>query len=249
MTKSERQEIIINKVRLHNRVILPDLAETLGVSIDTVRRDVKELDSKGMITKVHGGAVSKGFDTYVHLAGNTYAQKNKAIIGQKAINLIKNGNTLFIGGGTTTLEMVRMFPPKLKATVITPSLPVAMQLMQFEDVRINIIGGQLSKESRVVVGGFSINMIQGIYADYCFMGSGCLDPIRGVTELDWEVSEMKKALCRSSKQVVCLTISEKLNTSHRYAVCSLDEIDHLVTELEPSNDVFALYRQKGIQII
>ena len=82
MLKEERQRAILNEVELHNRVLLTDLAEKLDVSIDTVRRDVKELDAENMLTKVHGGAVSLGFVNQSPVRSNVYALDKKVnIIG------------------------------------------------------------------------------------------------------------------------------------------------------------------------
>ena len=102
MLKEERQQTILNEVELHNRILLTDIAETLDVSIDTVRRDVKELDAENKLRKVHGGAVSLGFTNSSTRNQNVYKLEQKTKIAQKALSLLKPGAVIFIDGGTTS---------------------------------------------------------------------------------------------------------------------------------------------------
>ena len=116
MLKEERQQLILNEVDLHNRVLLVDIAEQLEVSIDTIRRDVKELDADSKLRKVHGGAISLGYSHTATRSNNVYALQEKISIAGKAISLIKEGSVIFIDGGTTCLELARQIPPKLHIT-------------------------------------------------------------------------------------------------------------------------------------
>ena len=95
MLKEERQRNILNEVVLHNRVLLTDIAENLNVSIDTVRRDVKELDAEGKLKKVHGGAIALGFTNYTPKNVNTYALEEKSAIAEKAVRFIKEGSVIY----------------------------------------------------------------------------------------------------------------------------------------------------------
>ncbi|MFK7812023.1 MAG: DeoR family transcriptional regulator, partial [Maribacter sp.] len=105
MLKEERQRTILNEVELHNRIQLTDIAEKLDVSIDTVRRDVKELDVEHKLRKVHGGAVSLGFANYSPARNKVYALEEKIKIAEKAVNLLKENSVVLIDGGTTCLEL------------------------------------------------------------------------------------------------------------------------------------------------
>jgi DeoR family transcriptional regulator, fructose operon transcriptional repressor len=98
MLKEERHLKILNEVALHNRVLLTDIAESLNVSIDTVRRDVKELDVLNKLKKVHGGAIALGFVSFSPKNTNIYALAEKTTIAQKAITLIKDGSVILIDG-------------------------------------------------------------------------------------------------------------------------------------------------------
>ena len=116
MIKEERQQTILNEVDLHNRILLTDIAESLDVSIDTVRRDVKELDADQKLRKVHGGAISLGFTTNSARNTNIYALQQKTKIAAKAVTLLKDGAVIFVDGGTTCLELSRLIPYHLELT-------------------------------------------------------------------------------------------------------------------------------------
>ncbi len=234
---------------MNNRVLLTDLARTLNVSTDTVRRDIKELDDDQKLKKVHGGAVSNSYGiSSSDLLKHTYAIESKKIIADKAIQLIEDNSVILISGGTTNLEMIRHLPPDLTATFFTPSLPIAFELLSHEGIEVIFIGGRLSKESQIAVGGSALNLLSGIKADICFIGTGCLDPVNGLTDFDWEVVQMKKAMIKASKKVVSLSISEKLNTSQRYRICEIQTIDILITELEKDSPLLIPYENQHVEL-
>ncbi|MEM6524469.1 MAG: DeoR/GlpR family DNA-binding transcription regulator [Bacteroidota bacterium] len=248
--KEERQQFILHEVRMHSRILLTDIAHLLNVSIDTIRRDIKELDEEGKLKKVHGGAISIGFH-YSSSDNNKeiYASEDKAIIAQKAANLIEPKSVVLISGGTTNLELVKHLPPKLIATFFTPSLPVAIELMAHPNIEVIFIGGKLSRDAQISVGGSALNTLSEIKVDICFMGTGYLDPVNGLTEFDWEVVQMKKAMINASKKVVSLTISEKLNSSQRYKICEIQAINTLITELEFDSQLLDPYREGNITVL
>ncbi len=243
MSQKKRSDVILKEVRLHNKVLLPDLATALQVSVDTIRRDVKKLHDEGKIKKIHGGAVSIGYMDGGMSNGNIYARNLKIQIADKAQQLIPDESVILISGGTTNVELARILHPKLRATVFTPSLPVAVQLSDHDSVDVFIIGGKVSKYSSVVTGGSALSILSEIKADICFMGTGYIDVLEGLTTMDWEIAQMKKAMIKSSKKVIALSISEKLNSSQRYKICDTNDIDTLITELPPNSPALEIYRK------
>lgn len=249
MLKEERQHMILNEVALHNKVLLTDIAEMLDVSIDTVRRDVKELDEENRLKKVHGGAVSLGFTTSTAPNVNIYALEKKQKIAEKAVKMLKDGGVIFIDGGTTCLELTRQIPESLKLTCFTISLPVAMLLLSKPNVKTVFIGGEISLDSQIAVGAGTINQLSEIKVDYSFIGTGYVDSLYGLTEFDWGIVQVKKAVIRASKKTVLLSISEKLNSQHRYKTCDINAINTMVTELDPSSNLLNLFRNQEIHLL
>lgn len=251
MNKKQRHQIILNEVNIHNRVLLTDLAGTLKVSMDTARRDVKELDELEKLVKVHGGAVSNGFNIYSDRKREVYELGNKSIIAQKGISLINKGDVVLISGGSTNLELVKLIPQDLGLTFFTPSLPMAIELLNnaSKDDDVIFIGGKLSRGSQLATGGSSLNILSEIKADICFLGTGYLDPNDGITAMDWEIAQLKKSMIKASRKLVLLTISEKLNTSNRYKICNISAIHALVTELNPLDKKLDKYRERNVKLL
>lgn len=238
-------------MHIHNRVLLTDLAGTLKVSIDTARRDVKELDSQQKLKKVHGGAVSNGFNIYSGRNREIYDLDNKSVIAQKGISLLNKGDVVLISGGSTNIELAKLIPFNLNLTFFTPSLPMAIELLNnvSENDEVIFIGGKMSKRSQLATGGSSINILSELKADICFLGTGWLDPNEGITAIDWEIAQMKKAMIKASKKLVSLTISEKLNTHNRFRICDINSLNTLVTELDPESEKLNKYREKNITLL
>jgi DeoR/GlpR family transcriptional regulator of sugar metabolism len=249
MLKEERQHAILNEVELHNKVLLADLADKLNVSVDTVRRDVKELDEENLLVKVHGGAVSLGFSNHSPQRNNVYALDKKVAIAKKAIALLRNNSVILIDGGTTCLEMAKLLPVNLKLTCFTLSLPVAMELLRKPNVETIFIGGTLSRDSQIAMGPSAIHALSEIKVDYSFIGTGYVDTEFGLTEFDWDVVQTKKAVINASKKAVLLCISEKLNSQHRFKTCSLNVINTMITELEPWDTKLDVFKNLNTQIL
>ena len=251
MKKQQRHQIILDEVHIHNRVLLTDLSGILKVSMDTVRRDVKELDELKKLKKVHGGAVSNGFNIYSDRNREIYELESKTIIAQKGISLLNKGDVVLISGGSTNLELAKLLPQKLNLTFFTPSLPMAIELLNnvSESDTVIFIGGKLSRRSQVATGGSAINILSEIKADICFLGTGWLDVNEGITAIDWEIAQLKKAMIDASKRLISLTISEKLSTTNRYKICDINALNTLVTELEPNASVLDEYRERGVKLL
>jgi len=248
MLKKERQEFILREINLHNKVLTSDLCEAIEVSEDTIRRDLIELADTGQIIKVHGGALSRSFHVSFQ-ANGVYSHDKKKLIAQKAVSLIKDGMFVLTTGGTTLLELGKALPQHLRATFFTGSLPAALEYIQHPNIEVIFIGDRISKTSQITIGGDAISKIKQINADICFLGINAIDPEHGLTDNDWDVVQVKKAMIQSSKKVVALTISEKVNSLQKIKVAPIEQLDIMITELNPSAEIFDGYRQKGIDIL
>jgi DeoR/GlpR family transcriptional regulator of sugar metabolism len=248
MLKRERQAYILQQINIHNKVLSSDLCAQLTVSEDTIRRDLQELSEQGKLIKVHGGALSQSFH-FTLQNGNIYSLTEKRSIAFKAASLIQDGMFVLLSGGTTIRELIKALPPDLNATFITVSVPIALELLNHPVSEIIFLGNKLLKSAQMAVGGDVISRIKEIKADYCFLGTNSIDVEAGITDLEWEVIEVKKAMVQSANKVVSLAISEKLDTVQRLKICDLSEIDLLITELDPSDEKLSSYHARGVSIL
>jgi DeoR/GlpR family transcriptional regulator of sugar metabolism len=248
MLKKERQAYILHQVSLHNSVLSTDLSNAINVSEDTIRRDLNELAETGKVIKVHGGALSKSFNSF-YLRTDVYNVDNKKLIAEKAVSLIKDGMFVLTGGGTTIIEMARLLPETLKATFFTGSIPAAYEYSQHPNIEVIFIGDKISKKSQIAVGGEAINKIRHIKADMCFLGINAIDTVHGITDNDWDIVQMKKAMIESASQTVVMSISEKMHSAQRVRICGLEEVDVLITELGAGNPKLDPFRMEGLTIL
>jgi len=235
MLKEERQAYILRQINLHNRVLSADLSDKLKVSEDTIRRDLNELAENGKVTKVYGGALSKSYQ-FPFQDNDVYAREAKKIIGIKATKLIKPGMTVLAGGGTTMLEFAKAFPKNLQCTFFTISPLVALEMADRGNTEVILIGGKLSNSSNVTIGSQVINQLSEIKVDLCLLGTNSLSLEEGLTDSDWEIIQIKKAMLRCSEKTALLSIAEKLNSVQKMKVCGLSNIQYLITELEPTHE-------------
>ncbi|EHQ26357.1 DeoR/GlpR family DNA-binding transcription regulator [Mucilaginibacter paludis] len=247
MLKKERHALIIKEINLHNKVLSSDLALQLNVSEDTIRRDLNEMDEAGEIVKVHGGALSKSYH-YPFQHNDIYAGDSKKTIAEKAIDLITDGMVVLTGGGTTMIEMVRMLPKTLTATIFTISPLVALQLADHPLITVILIGGHFSKNSQVCIGTQVVSYLNEIRFDVCFLGTNGISIGEGVTDSDLDIVQVKKAMINASNKLVIMCIAEKLNSVQRMRVCNLHQINYLITDVSPDESLLQAYRRENIQL-
>lgn len=248
MLKKERQAYILHQVSLHNSVLSADLSSSINVSEDTIRRDLNELAESGKVIKVHGGALSKSFNSF-YLRSDVYNVDSKQVVAEKAVSLIQDGMFILTGGGTTIVEMARLLPESLKATFFTGSIPAAYEYAQHPNIEVIFIGDKIAKKSQIAVGGEAISRIKHIKADLCFLGINAIDLEHGITDNDWDIVQLKNAMIEASSRTVVMSISEKLNSQQRIRVCGIEKIDILITELDPANKILDPFRFNGLTIL
>ena len=247
MFKNERHAFIIKQINLHNKVLSSHLSKELDVSEDTIRRDLAELAQAGKILKVHGGALSRSYH-YPAPQNSVYAQKEKKEIARKAISLIQNGMIVLTEAGTTMMEMVRLIPDNIEATFFTVSPLMALELSEHPLLTVILLGGQIDNSAQITVGEKTVNDLSEIRVDICFLGADGINPKAGLTEMDWKIAQVKKAMVNCASKVAVLSISEKLNSEHKMRLCKIHLLDYLITELNPSDKRLAGYR-KNIQLL
>jgi len=249
MLKIERQAYILHQVNLHNKVLSADITQQINVSDDTIRRDLQELAKDGKIIKVHGGDLSPSYHNGHHSKREIYAYTQKKIIAKKAASLIKNGMFILTGGGTTIIELARALPPTLHATFISGSIPALFEYSNHPNIEVIAIGDKVAKNSKITVGLEAVSKIKELKVDICFLGVNAISLESGVSDNDWDVVKIKKAMVESSRRLVCLTISEKINSQQAIQVCDSKKIDTLITELPADDLLLQPFVQAGITVI
>jgi DeoR/GlpR family transcriptional regulator of sugar metabolism len=248
MLTTQRKQHILTVLKRDGQIIAKSLSEELGLSEDTIRRDLRELARDGLLQRVHGGALPAS-PAVADFAGRTQiAHKAKVTIGRAAANMVQSGQVVMIDGGTTALQLAKHLPLALEATIVTHSPTIAVELVEHPRLEVILIGGKLFKHSVVAVGAATIETIGRIRADIYFMGATGIHPKAGVTTGDLEESYVKRALSQSAAETILLASAEKLNAASPYLVVSLQELSGIITEKSVAEEVTKPFSDLGITV-
>lgn len=249
MLKAERHNYIMAKILEEQKVDTIELAQELKLSEDTIRRDLNELNDKGLLVKVYGGAFPVKNKPVNIFDIEIVNEDKKKIIGSKALSMLSDGQVIIMSGGTTNLAFSKLIPSDLKATIYTYSLPIAMQLSQHPNLEVIFIGGKLQKNAMVTIGMDVVQVLSTLKADICFMGASSINVKLGLTEMGYEVSIVKKAMIQASDKVVSMVTSEKLNTKMPYVVSELNQLHTIITDLNPKDARLDEYLKAGVHVL
>ena len=249
MKKEERQQVILEYLAKEHRVTSIELSEYLSVSEDTIRRDLKELSDQGLLKAVRGGAVAPSPIPLHYRNREKHDVENKKIIAEKAISYLKDGQVVFIDGGTTSVALVASFPYDLKLTVITNSFPVALLIEDLPNIELIFAGGLMSKTSFTTSGIDTIDFLRNFRADVCILGICSIHHERGITGILYDDSQIKKNMIQNSNFVIALSSIEKVGTAEAYYISPITDIDVLVTNISPEDEILKTYKEIGLTIL
>jgi DeoR/GlpR family transcriptional regulator of sugar metabolism len=248
MLAPQRKEYLLKVLAQTGQVIAKAVSHELGLSEDTIRRDLRELASEGRLQRVHGGALPAS-PAVVDFAGRQQlASDAKVAIGRAAAKMVRPGQIVILDGGTTTLQLARHLPLDLKATVVTHSPTIAVALVDHPSVEVVVIGGRLFKHSVVAVGSVATEAIARIRADIYFMGVTGIHSQAGLSTGDLEESHIKRALSASAAETYVLVSAEKLNAASSYVVAALNELDGMIVERGIPDEALEVYRNAGLMV-
>ncbi len=249
MLTEQRKRLIVERLAAEGRIVAKELSRELDVSEDTVRRDLRELAGEGKLQRVHGGALPSS-PALADFAGRERISTSiKDSIGEAAASLARDGQVICIDGGTSTARMVRRFRRDLRATVVTHSPSIALELMPFAGIEVILLGGRLFRHSIVAVGASTAASIALIRADLFFLGATGIHPESGVTTGDFEEAAIKRAFCDAAAETVLLASTEKLGAVSPYLIVPMDRIATLVVEERADPALLERFRATGNDIL
>jgi len=249
MLTAERRRSIMHVLQRDGQVLASALSKDLHVSEDTIRRDLRELATAGVLQRVHGGALLRSPTPASFTVRQKQTAEAKVAIAKAAVQLIRQDQVIILDGGTTPLQVAQHLPTDLRATVITHSPPIAVALAEHPEIELIVIGGKLYKHEMVTVGAATVEAFRNIRADLCFLGVCSLHPEFGISTADLEESYVKRAMIAGAAQVVALTSADKLGIAAPFIIGPLSQLTHLVTERSVSDEVLTPYRSLGITIV
>lgn len=251
MFPEERRHRILELIETAGSVSVEELAQQFQVSEMTIRRDLRILESDGLLRRVHGGATSsrgRSYEPPFLLRAREHADA-KARIGAIAATLIQDGDSIALDVGTTTLEIARHLKNRKNLTVITPSLHIANILAGQPAIRLILTGGILRPGELSMVGHLAERAFQEFYVDHLFLGIGGISLEAGLTEFNLEDAQVKKAMLGSAKECTVVADASKLGNIAFASVAPLSAIRRLITDSSADPEFVARLRERNIEVI
>lgn len=251
MLSAQRRDHLLAILAADGRIVAKDVATELGISEDSIRRDLRALAEAGLCQRVYGGALPVSAAIRPYGDRLSLATESKERVARAALQLIRPRTSAILDAGTTTLAMARLLPTDLEITVITPSPTVAVALAEHPLVEIVLIGGRLSRHSMVASGPLAAEAIRRVRADVCFLGVTGVHPDAGLTTGDLEDAATKRALAAQASETYILASAEKLGVASAFPVLEFDEIAGIVVdpgaELDPG--LADGFRERGTRLV
>lgn len=252
MYAEERQHEIVTRARDLGRVSVAELASRFEVTPETIRRDLDALSGRGLLRRVHGGAVPAEKLRLTEApvgTRDTSSTEEKLAIALRAVGLLprREGLTVLVDAGTTTARLCPILPQWI-GLVVTNSVPTAAALSSRGDLEVLLLGGQVRGITQATVGSEALDMLGRLRVDVAFVGTNGFSVEHGFSTPEPTEAAVKRAMVRSAREVMVLADSSKLGVDHLVRFATLDDVDILVTDPSVPSGGAAELRDAGLRV-
>lgn len=231
MSPRERRNRILERLELDGKVEIIHLSEILSVTPMTIRRDFDVLEKQKKLIRTHGGAVAP--QGLIHErtfeSKSSMAVEEKKAIAREATSFVRDGMTVLLDSGTTTLEIARLLKLRDKITVITNDIKIAAELMDSK-LEIIVLGGRLQNDVGALFGSLTEETLSGIHVDLFFLGAHAVHSTFGITAPTFEKAALKREMNKTAEQIILVTDSSKFNQKAFSKVCDLGDVTSVITD-------------------
>jgi DeoR family transcriptional regulator, fructose operon transcriptional repressor len=247
---AERHRRIQELLRERHVVRVSTLSELMGVSEVTIRRDLEGLERRGLLERTHGGAVLtqriRSEPAYLEAAASS--PEEKRLIGRAAGGLIEQGDTIYLNGGTTTLQVFRHLDVP-GAKVVTNHVGIALEAAD-RDVELLLLGGHYRAPSNSLVGPFATDALRRTYANKAFIGVEGISLRSGLTTPTAAEAEIARVMIEQTRGSVCVVADHtKIGTVADFQIAALDAVDRLVVDAEIDPEYRSQLQEAGIDVV
>jgi len=249
--QSERQREIAALARRFGRVEVADMANRFGVTTETIRRDLSELQEHRVVRRLHGGATpweTKGFEPLVSVrTGQHDAEKRR--LAAAGVRELPESGAVMIDSGSTLSALSYAIPPTTTLRIVTNSLPIAQSLSERSSAEVIVIGGKVRKNTMAMVDSATIAAIEPLYFDTLFISCDGLTPETGLTTPYREEAALKRAMIASARRVVALVDHSKFGHEQFARFATWSDIDVLITNVEVDASAVAAIEAAGTTVV
>lgn len=250
MLPIDRRNIIIEYLQEHGSARVQDLALKLGVTPMTIRRDLQYLEDNQVVSKIYGGAILKsGLTGEVPYKNKSVRHKDqKKRIAKYAASLVKDGQIVFLDAGTTNIEIGKLLKDKHNLTIVTTDIKIAAFLAFSTNFKVLSAGGLVQNSTGTCLGSDTVKFLEKINVDISFIGTSSVTVENGISTPTFEKADVKKQGIKSAKRSILVTDSSKFGKESFTKVCSLDDFDLIVSDLDLDKEVYEMLKKQDINI-
>ena len=247
---TQRHDNLRELIRGSGVIRVEEICRRLGISPATARRDLDELEAAGAIRRVHGGAVSVESRLEEPLFDDkaSIAAREKRRIAESALEFIENGDTIYLDGGSTVLELARLLRERTNITVVTNSLRAAIELSG-RGPRLILIGGELRRLSQTMVGSLTRCVLQELHVDKAFMGTIGFTLAEGLTTTDPSEAFTKELVMSRARQVILLADSAKAGKVSFARAGKIENMHVLITDKQLNKNFAKELTKTGVKLV
>ena len=239
---NERQLRIISLLQSQEKVSVSELTAEFGVSLVTVRQDLKKLEDQGVLKRTHGGAVAvdTGYDTSTRM-WNNYEKKQRIV--QRAAELVSDGETIIIETGSTCSLMARELSSKRGITIITNSVFLCNFVRACSSLDVVLLGGSFQHDALTKLG------LSQFSVDKCFIGADAISEEKGVSTINLFRAEVVRSMAESASKMIVLTTSDKIGGSAVASVFPLNHLHTLITDTDIKSNHQLMLEKAGVNVL
>jgi DeoR family transcriptional regulator of aga operon len=237
MLKNERDKEILRQLLKEGEVTVERLAERFETSPATIRRELTDLEASGLLRRIHGGAVQvepmlyEPFGPRSSFSAQGQIQvTEKRLIGLAAAEMIRDGEVVALGAGTTTTQVGRSIHNRKGVIIVTNAINIAMELSHRADLKIIMTGGALNRSCFALTGPSGIASINEMFYDLAFIGVDGIHPEHGLTSDDPDLGAVNRAIIQQSRKTVVVADHSKFGKVGKTLIAPIEKVEFIVTD-------------------
>lgn len=248
---AKRHKYILGELEKDGYVRVQELSDRLGVSEVTIRKDLKDLESRRLLHRSHGSA-----SMVTPLIGDRHIDEKEKVqveekrrIAQAANELLEKDDRIIIASGTTVLAFARKISDQFPLTVITPSVKVTLTLCYRDNVEVIQLGGIMRKSSASAIGPYAENLLEEMMCNKLFIGVDGIDMEYGLTTSNMGEAHLNQHMLKAAQKVIVLADSSKFGKRGFGKICNINQIDQIITDTNAPASAVQIMRDKGIDVV
>lgn len=251
MLNAERRHKILHFIQENKRATVTELSRLFKVSEATIRRDLDRLDDQGEIRRVHGGAivVERAAPEPPIIQRMTENEEEKRRIGRAAAELVRDGETVFLGSGTTTLEVARNLADRDNLTVITNALNIANLFAGKSNITVIVVGGLLRHSELSMIGYIAEQTLKELHADKVIMGIRAIDVQAGLTNEYLPETMTDRTIINFSSEVILVADHSKFGKVSTALVAPVTSVNKIITDSDAPAEIIDEIKGLGVEVI